>query len=129
MQEEQQLLGFQDMYIDQFPNQDCSPTPLLHSLQQNLHTLQYLNQDPLPCHLLLPQPFTAHIPLPTHPKPGVSYFCRLQSSSQLLLGSSSSHLCADSCKSQEVFFPSLLKKLMYCMNWKPVSSPDTCIFW
>lgn len=99
LQDKQQLLDFQDMHINQFPNQDGNPTPLLHSLQQNLHTFHYLNQDPLPCHLLLPQPCNAHIPLTTHPKPGGRYFCRLQSSSQLLPGSSSSHLCADTCKS------------------------------
>lgn len=45
-----------------------------------------------------------------------------------LLGSGSSH--ANSCKTQDVFSPSLSKKLMSCMNWKPVQPQDTCmIFW
>lgn len=91
--------------------------PLLFARESShLPLAPFLNQDPLLCQLLLPQPFTIPVSLTTHPKPR--------------LGSRSSHPRANPCKSQDVFSPSLSKKLLYCMDWKPVQPPDTCmIFW
>lgn len=124
MQEKQQLPGFQDMHTEQMPNQDCDPSSLCKRLfTPSIGCIPQSGSTPF-VSFCFPALHHARI---SHYTSQTQGHLLLQ---LLLLGSRSSHIGANSCKSQGIFAPSLSKKLMYCMNWKSVQPPDTCmIFW